>query len=240
MSKTTPKITPLKDTWRQLMLAARHRAPRLRASMIGLGLAAVLQGLALVCIIPLFRAIMHDGQWASVLPWAGLMTAFMIASTVVRWMAQNFDYAGDMVLNTHELRTELGQQLRRIPLEELQDKRSGEINATLLGNVDENLTYVLTIANLIANAVITPLTVAVVTLFIDWRIGLLLLLIFPVLLPFYRWRRPAFGRGMRALADANAQASAEMLEYTQGLAVLRAAGCAGEKSVRLQHSIDHL
>ncbi|MBX8827813.1 ABC transporter ATP-binding protein/permease, partial [Ochrobactrum sp. SFR4] len=46
--------------------------------------------------------------------------------------------------------------------------------------------------------------------------------------------------GMRALADANAQASAEMLEYTQGLAVLRAAGCAGEKSVRLQHSIEHL
>ncbi len=240
MSTTTPKITPLKDTWRQLMLTARHRAPRLRASMIGLGLAAVLQGLALVCIIPVFRAVMQEGQWAAVLPWAGLMTAFMIASTVVRWMAQNFDYAGDMVLNTHELRTELGQQLRRIPLEELQDKRSGEINATLLGNVDENLTYVLTIANLIANAVITPLTVAVVTLFIDWRMGLLLLLIFPVLLPFYRWRRPAFGRGMRALADANAQASAEMLEYAQGLAVLRAAGCAGEKSVRLQHSIEHL
>ncbi len=240
MNMKKQKITPLRDTWQQLMFTARHRSSRLRASMIGLGIAAALQGLALVCIIPVFRVVMQSAQWTDVLPWAGLMTAFMVAGTVVRWIAQNFDYAGDMVLNTHELRTELGHQLRRIPLEELQDKRSGEINATLLGNVDENLTYVLTIANMIANAVITPLTVAVVMLFIDWRMGLLLLLIFPVLLPFYRWRRPAFGRGMRALADANAQASAEMLEYAQGLAVLRAAGCAGEKSVRLQSSIEHL
>ncbi len=240
MNTTTPKITPLYTTWKQLMLTARSRAPRLRASIIGLGIAAALQGLALVCIVPLFRSVQHDGQWAAVLPWAGLMTAFMIASTAVRWIAQNFDYAGDMVESTHELRTELGEQLRRIPLEELQDKRAGEINATLLGNVDENLNYVLTVANLMANAMITPLAVAVVMLFIDWRIGVLLLLIFPLLLPFYRWRRPAFGRGMRALADANAQASAEMLEYAQGLAVLRAAGCAGDRAVRLNNSIEHL
>lgn len=38
------RITPLRETWRQLMTSARSRAPRLRASLIGLGLAAIAQG----------------------------------------------------------------------------------------------------------------------------------------------------------------------------------------------------
>ena len=38
--KTAPRITPLRETWQQLMSSARSRAPQLRASLIGLGLAA--------------------------------------------------------------------------------------------------------------------------------------------------------------------------------------------------------
>jgi hypothetical protein len=38
------------------------------------------------------------------------MTALMLAGTAIRWCAQGFDYRSDMVRNTHELRTELGEQ----------------------------------------------------------------------------------------------------------------------------------
>lgn len=240
MSVQTPAITPLRETWRQLMVSARSHAPRLRASLIGLGVAAAVQGLALACLLPVFQSLWNGHGWAATLPWLLAMTGMVLASTAVRWWAQGFDYRGDMIRNTHELRTELGEQLRRIPLEVLQDQRAGEVNATLLGNVDEHLNYVLSIANQFATAVITPFVVGVVTLFFDWRLGLLLLLIFPVLVPFYRWRRPAFGRGMRVLVEANARASADMLEYAQGLPVLRAAGVAGDKAERLRSSITHL
>jgi ATP-binding cassette, subfamily B, bacterial IrtB/YbtQ len=233
-------ITSLRVTWQQLMRAARSRASGLRLSLIGLGLAAVLQGLAFACIMPVFSLLMIGEGWRNILPWLLAMTALMIASSVVRWIAQGFDYNGEMVRNTHELRSELGFQLRNIPLLTLQEKRAGEVNATLLGNVDENLTYVLTIGNQIATAIITPFVVAIATMFFDWRMGLLLLLVFPVLIPLYRWRRPAFGRGMRALADATEQASAEMLEYAQGLQVLRTAGAVGERAERLNASIKHL
>ncbi|KAA9001271.1 ABC transporter ATP-binding protein [Affinibrenneria salicis] len=239
-SQSTPPITPLRETWRQLMISARSRAPRLRASLVGLAVAAIVQGLALACLMPLFQALILAANWPAALPWLLAMTALMLASAAIRWWAQGFDYRGDMVRNTHELRTELGEQLRRIPLAVLQDKRAGGVNATLLGNVDETLSYILTVANLMAVALITPVAVALAALWFDWRMGLILLLVFPLLIPLYRWRRPAYGRGMRMLVDANERASSDILEYTQGLPVLRAACCAGERAATLQASFTHL
>ncbi|EMK3529650.1 ABC transporter ATP-binding protein [Pseudomonas aeruginosa] len=238
--QAAPQITPLRQTWWQLMRSARSRASRLRASLIGLGLAAVAQGLGLACLMPLFQALIPRADWQAALPWMLAMTALMLASTVIRWWALGFDYRGDMVRNTHELRTELGEQLRRIPLEQLQDKRAGGVNATLLGNVDETLSYVITIANMMATALVTPVTVALAALWFDWRMGLILLLVFPLLIPLYRWRRPAYGRGMRMLADANERTSADILEYIQGMPVARAACCTGEKAERLYASFVHL
>ncbi|MDO5103422.1 MAG: ABC transporter ATP-binding protein [Lautropia sp.] len=234
------QITPLRETWRQLMTSARSRAPRLRASLFGLTLAAIAQGLALACLMPLFQALIPRASWRAALPWLLAMTGLMLASTIIRWWAQGFDYRGDMVRNTHELRSELGAQLRRIPLEVLQDKRAGGVNATLLGNVDETLSYILTIANMMATALLTPLTVALAALWFDWRMGLVLILVFPLLIPLYRWRRPAYGRGMRMLANAHERTSADILEYVQGLPMLRATCCTGEKAQRLQASFVHL
>lgn len=234
------RITPLRETWRQLMTSARSRASRLRASLIGLALAAIVQGLALACLMPLFQALIPIAHWQTALPWLLAMTVLMLASTVIRWWAQGFDYRGDMVRNTHELRSELGAQLRRIPLEMLQDKRAGGVNATLLGNVDETLSYILTIANMMASALLTPVTVALAALYFDWRMGVVLLLVFPLLIPLYRWRRPAYGRGMRILADANERTSSDILEYAQGLPVLRAACRTGEKAERLHASFLNL
>ncbi|MGO1913935.1 MAG: ABC transporter ATP-binding protein [Halomonas sp.] len=240
IAQAASHITPLRETWRLLMQAARSRAPQLRASLIGLCVAAAVQGLALACLMPLFQALIPNPEWSAAFPWLLTMMGLMLATAVIRWWAQGFDYRGDMVRNTHELRSELGEQLRRIPLEMLQDKRAGGVNATLLGNVDETLSYTLTVANMMATALVTPIAVALAALWFDWRLGLLLLLVFPLLIPLYRWRRPAYGRGMRMLVEANERASADILEYTQGLPVLRAACCVGERAERLQASVKHL
>lgn len=236
----TATVTPLRETWQQLMRSARSRAPRLRASLWGLAASAAVQGVALACVLPLFQALLPRPSWASAWPWLTALTLLMVLSMALRWWAMGFDYRGDMVQNTHELRTALGEQLRRIPLEKLQDKRAGEINATLLGGVDENLSYLLTVANIMANALITPLVVAVVVLGVQWQIGVVLLCVFPLLIPLYRWRRPAYGRGMRLLAEANERVSADILEYTQGLAVLRAACCTGNKHQQLHDSFTYV
>ncbi|MCQ8846898.1 ABC transporter ATP-binding protein/permease, partial [Klebsiella sp. KJ_S1] len=85
-------------------------------------------------------------------------------------------YRGHLAQATHELRLRLGEQLRRVPLEKLQRGRAGEMNALLLGNVDENLNYVIAIANILLLTIVTPLTASLATLWIDWRLGLVMLL----------------------------------------------------------------
>lgn len=233
-------ITPWRETYRQLLRGVGRHGPNLRVSLIGLILAAALQGLALACIVPLFGAILSRPNPDVALAWLIAMTLLMAASTWLRWYGQGFDYTGHMAEATYDLRTRLGEQLRRMPLEKIQDKRAGELNATLLGNVDENLNYTLTILNLIFVALVTPLTTALALLVFDWRLGLALMLVFPAIVPLYRWRRPAFGRGMRVLAEAHERAGADIVEYTQGLPVLRAARCTGEKAASLRAGFDRL
>lgn len=235
--KTTP--TPWLTTYRQLLESVGSEASGLRASLIGLLAAAVIQGLALACIVPVFIAIFAH-QMPTAFVWLGVCTALMIVSAVLRWRAQAFDFDGRMAASTHQLRTRIGEQLRRIPLEILQDKRTGEMNSMVLNNVDENLCHTLTIINLIFIALITPLSTAIALFAVDWRIAVAMLLTFPAIVPLYRWRRPALGRGKRILAEAHQQANADVLEYTQGLPVLRAACLAGAKAEKLSESFVRL
>ena len=248
MNHTTPAphpaprraITSWRTTYLQLLRSVGDAAPGMRNSLLSLLLAAALQGLALACLVPIFRALIPDANFALAWTWFGTLLVLALASTALRWMGQGFDYDGRMAQATHRLRTLLGEQLRRMPMEQLQDRRSGELNSMVLGNVDENLSYSLMIVNLIFIALVTPAFTALALLWIDWRMALALVAVFPAILPLYRWRRPKLGSGMRMLAQANQNASADTLEYAQGLPVLRAACVAGDKAQRLKASFEHL
>jgi len=200
--------------------------------------ACALQGVALACLYPLLTAALAYSS--TVWGWLATMTALMLLATCLRWQGQSFDYDGNMLAASHALRTRLGEQLRRMPLQTLQQRRAGEVNATLLANVDENLLYTLTIVNAIFMALVTPFTAALATLAFDWRLGVLMLLVFPAIVPLYRWRRPAFARGMRRLDAAQHATSADVLEYMQGLPVLRSARSVGARAQALQASFANL
>lgn len=231
--------TPLRDTWRQLMESVAPDQARFGAAIAGLAAAAMAQGLALALIVPVFRAAFSQ-DWPGMLRWLIGCTALMVVATVLRWSAQGFDFNGRMAAATHRLRLRLGEQMRRMPLEALHSRRTGEMNSMVLNNVDENLLTTLTILNLIFIAVLTPLACGIALLAVDWRVGLVLLVVFPAILPLYRWRRPAIGRGKRILGAAHQQANADVLEYTQGLAVLRAACQAGGRARTLSDTFRRL
>ncbi|MFD0388598.1 ABC transporter ATP-binding protein [Tistrella bauzanensis] len=181
-----------------------------------------------------------DGGAGAAAPWFAGFCGLAGLAAVLRWRAQSFDYDGDMARATHDLRTRLGDQLRRMPLDRLHDRRSGEVNAALLGNVDETLHYVLTVANLLAQAVVTPVVAAAGLAFADWPVALALAAVFPLILALTRWRRPGQGAQMDRLADAHARTNADIVEYLQGLAVLRQAGRAGARAAALDDGFTRL
>ncbi|PJM89500.1 ABC transporter ATP-binding protein [Achromobacter ruhlandii] len=236
---TTPPA-PWRDTYRRLLRSAGSQAGRLRASLCLLLLAAVCQGLSLACIVPLFVHVTRGDPWRAALAWLAGFTLLAAAAIVLRWRAQGFDYRGHMARATHELRVLLGEQLRRMPLEALQAHRTGGIAAKLLGGVDEQMNYALTVINLILGAIVTPAAAAVALLAWDWRLGVALMLVFPAIVPLYRWRRPALDRGHDATGRANEALNAELLEYMQGLPVCLATGRAGTANERLRAGFEQL
>lgn len=243
-AQNAARITPIRETVRQLLRTAHpHRRAFARSLWMMVG-AAILNGLALACIIPLFVALLPPAggvpDWHAASSWLVLISVLAVTMQALRWMSQSFDYDGQMADAIHHLRTRLGEQLRRMPLLKLQDKRTGEIHAVLLGNVDENLNYTTLICGMALNATLMPLTAALVTLYWDWRLGLALLVIFPAVIPLYRWRRPQNKRILKAYNDAHSRCNGDIMEYTQGLAVLRASRATGTHALQLQESLKTL
>ncbi|MFJ5362399.1 ABC transporter ATP-binding protein [Pectobacterium sp. CHL-2024] len=227
-------------TYRQLERVTGSQSRLFRRCCVSLLAAAVAQGLALACLFPLLSAFTHAAASHEIAIWLGLMTFLSLLTLVLRWYGQGFEYRGQLAAATHELRMRLGEQLRNMPLTTLQSARAGDINALLLGSVDENLNYMLAIVNQLLLAIVTPVMIALVMLMVEWRLGVSLLLIFPAIVLLYRWRRPAFARTMQALAEANQQTSADIVEYVQGLAVLRTSCQQAERTSALRQRFQHL
>jgi ATP-binding cassette subfamily B protein len=94
--------------------------------------------------------------------------------------------------------------------------------------------------NIVLYAIVPPITTLLITLFIDWRLALALGVIFPFAIPFYRKLKELAAYEYRASAEAHEAVTTNLIEYAQGLAVLRATRQVGLQSVRLQDSLENL
>ena len=244
MNTTTDTLRPvpsLAETWRRMQLAAGKQAPCLRRSMLFSVLSAVVQGLAFAAFYPLLAAMLATpANLSQAAWWLAFLSLCTAADGVLRWKAREFDYSSALADVTHDLRVSLGKQLRRMPLEELYRKRTGELSAVLAGNVDEVITPMGMISSTFISSIITPAVALIATAFVDWRMALAMLVLVPLATPVYLRRRSNAGQKMRTLAEAHARTSAELIEYAQGLPVLRATGQTGARSTRLRESLEHL
>ncbi len=234
-------IPPLHQTWQRMLLAAGQEAKTLQSSMLFTLIAAISQGLAFACFYPFFSALFASPvQGTRALLWLMALALFTLVDAACRWLARKFDYSESFATITHDLRMNLGRQLRRIPLEILYGKRSGELASVLAGSVDEVVMPMGIMTSAFLGIIITPMVTALATFFVDWRLAVCMLVVFPLSIPFYRERRRAKGREMRELAEVNAGLQGELVEYVQGLSVLRSVNRTGKRQERLSKVLEHL
>ncbi len=136
-----------------------------------------------------------------------------------------------------DLRLSLGEQLRSMPLRELEKRSAGDLSAVVGGNVAYAAMGVAQIAFLFLQAALVPTLVVLIVLVLDWRMGLVLLVSLLAVLPIVGKLQRRAGAGLREVNLADASASARIVEYVQGLPVLRAAGQTGEQSRRLDEAL---
>ncbi|MBF2067815.1 MAG: ABC transporter ATP-binding protein [Calothrix sp. C42_A2020_038] len=225
-------------SFQQMISASGSYAPELKLSLLLSIIASTTQGIIFALFFPLFSALMSSPidiprVWTLV----ALMAFLVIIEFLIRWRELEFGWI-ITIDAASEMRLKLGEQLRKMPLEELSRRRSGDLNVILSGNVTDSLLSIGTIASIIIKTMVVPTIVIIVTFFIDWRLATVMLLTFPLAVPFYRWQKAITSKATRDVAIADANTASRIIEYAQGMPVLRATQQVGQQSQRLHQAIN--
>ncbi|MGX2992847.1 ABC transporter ATP-binding protein [Streptomyces sp. JNUCC 64] len=227
----------MKRLFRLMMLAAGSRGAHflvaLRASLVGSLAQAAAYGVLIGLIHELARP---GGDPATAWLWFGAFLALYAVEALCRLGELRFQYE-DWARVMSDLRLGLGEKLRAMPLRELEKRSAGDLSAVIGGNVAYASMAASYVAFLFLQAAVVPPLVVLVVLVVDWRVGLVLAAMLPAALPFVRSIQRRAGTGLRAANAADGAASARIVEYVQGLPVLRAAGQTGASSRRLDDAL---
>lgn len=135
-----------------------------------------------------------------------------------------------------EKRMEIGERLKRVPMGYFNQHRLGDITATVtttLGDIESNA---VTVFESVAGGFVQAVVIGVWLLFYQWQIGLLMILGLLISLLVYSGIQKAAKHYSPRRQAAQAGLVTGILEYVQGMAVVKAFGL-GEKSGR---TVDHV
>ncbi|NEZ54393.1 ABC transporter ATP-binding protein [Adonisia turfae] len=227
------------NTYRRMMRVAGSHQPQLQTTLLLSVGASIIQGIIFALFFPLLSALMASPGIDIQQVWRllALFSFLVIGEGAIRWRELDFGWltSTDMA---YDLRLRLAEKLRQMPLEELNKRQSGDLNIVMSGNVSEIVLWIGSLATLIIQTLIVPLMTVLVTLFIDWRLAVSLLLTFPLAIPIYRYTRDLVKRSLRDVSMADAEAASRIVEYIQGLPVLKSTGQVGASSQLLQAALD--
>ena len=150
----------------------------------------------------------------------------------------------NIFIATHALmgktRLRIADHLRRLPMGFFGSRRSGELAGVLttdLALVEDIWSHLL---GVFAASFIVPFIVGAALCFLDWRLGLAVILMLPLAVGALAATTPLFLRHMSNVFEATSDANARIVEYAQGIAVLRAFGRHGDGYRRLTSSLERL
>ena len=218
----------LLKTYIGLINAAGKQKKILIRSLIYTVISSCLFGVSLVLLYPLFASLEAKSVTATVTHLI-IVIVLLVGSFIFKVLCERYDADGYSTLAVTELREKLGNKLRNISLDYLSQFRSGEINHLMMQSVNEAAVFTFMLLNIIITGVVIPLSAAIALLFYSWQLSLMMLLVFPMAIPLYLWRRKAYRRGFSILAEANAKLKGEAVEFVQGLDVLKSTGQTEEK-----------
>ena len=121
-----------------------------------------------------------------------------------------------------KLRILIGEHLRKLSMGYFSEKTTGSLN-TLMADEMQSIQMIIYQAFpdfivAVTFATLTPLFL----LFIDWRLTLVTMAVIPAAAPFYLWQKNVLARGLRKRSDSLAVVNSEVIEYVQGMEVLKA------------------
>jgi ATP-binding cassette subfamily B protein IrtB len=235
------KVLSVVESYKAGLIIAGDNKDEYKRSMLLFIASFTFQGLALLCFFPLLRFLLGaEPSVSNAMFWLCVMTALVAVELSCRWYGHDFDFSGTIVDVTHRLRLDLGQKLKTMPLEKMYDYKTGTLNYVFSVGVEYAVLSIGIVSSIIIQSVIPPAIVIIVTFLIEWRLAAAMLLLFCLAVPVHKWHRRGSSKEKSVNAEALSIVESDVLEYVQGLPVLRSTNQTGEKSAGLQASIAHL
>lgn len=189
-----------------------------------------------IAIHPLATALLagdDDRAWRVVL--------FAAVTLMVRFVAQSVSYLlmhdADMEFQLR-LRRRLARRLGRLPLGWFSSRNSATVKKTLADDV-EALHYL--VAHSLPDltmAIVAPVAALSYLLFLDWRLTLLTLVTMPLFGLLFRVTGRRSGRQGERLGRAIVGVNTAVIEFVQGITVIKAFGQRGRADVRYTAAVD--
>ena len=232
--------------YRMMMAVAGEYAGPFRRTLALAAAASVIQALAWAITLPLLSLTLADGppRTGALYGWLAALAALIALEGALRWAESEFVYRYWHRV-TGAMRLRLAERLRRMPLEQLARRKSGDLATVLGNNVAFAATAISSLATLAVQLAVVPALLLGVVFVLDWRPGVLLLFGAAWAAPCLLRARRTAGADFREIDAADADASAAIVEYVQGQAMLRSTGRAGADAPCLrgvfarQHAAQH-
>lgn len=169
---------------------------------------------------------------------AGIVVAVLLRLVFSRGAMSNIFIAAHALMGQTRIRA--ADHLRRLPMGFFTARRSGELAGVLTTDVALVEDVRSHTVGIFTSSFVLPMLVGLGLCVLDWRLGAVVFAALPLALLVLAATKPVFVREIEAVLDAAADVNARVVEYVQGIAVLRAFGRHGVIYQRLVRAMERL
>ncbi|TNY38001.1 ABC transporter ATP-binding protein [Thermomonospora catenispora] len=219
------------------VLGNEHARP-VRRTVALMTMTAVAEGLSYALLVPVLRALLGNAP-EDARPWLVAFGAAVAGYGVLRYVS---DLSGFRVGTTllHGMYHRIGDHLARLPVGWYGPSRIGEVSVLASRGVLQAMSVIAHLLAPFISACATPLTIVVVMVAFDWRMGLAALAAAPAVAAIQIWTGRLLAAADAERAARDHEATARVIEYLQAQPVLRVGGRTRERFRLLDDSLREL
>lgn len=226
------------ETFRKYFAFGGSLAPYLRRGMAWQVLGSFFEAWQIMALAVVLTALAGDGVTAGTAVSAGAVMLGSIVGTFVtaHFKSENFCYGNYSMVG--EKRERIGDRLRYLPMGYFNENNLGAVTGTMTNTLEDiQNTGGLVYTNVLTGLVFS-LVAAVMMVFLEWRVGLLVAATMAVVLAVTAWMQRSARRVSGRRVAAQSAIVGAVLEYLEGMGVVRAFSLTGAAARRLDAAID--
>ncbi|ESA35637.1 xenobiotic-transporting atpase [Leptolyngbya sp. Heron Island J] len=162
----------------------------------------------------------------------------LLGQTITLYWANRLTYLTSYRL-IGSLRLKLGNHIRKLPLGTFTDTQVGDFNTTISQDMKNIEPFFAHVYPKLVSAIAVPCFTSMLLAFVDWRLTLAMLSGLPLALLIYFGSQKLQIRMARRQKQASVEANSRIIEYIQGIRVIKAFNQTGTRYQNLEKSLQN-